>query len=96
MVIRSSDVKTATAPGYPVVLWKDCAEAECGCRILVGIRLDTQESATVASNCDAPGHFKAMCDFNDLMAATLANPQDRDVVEVACEVLSAAFTNLEM
>lgn len=93
-VVRG-EAKFATAPGQPMVVWKDRAELPCGCAVLVGIRIDTQEPSLVFTNCEQDGHFDAMVRAREAYVVTLQNPREGvEAVEVAREVLSAAF-NLE-
>lgn len=95
-MVRGGEVRTAIAPGQPVVLWKDRAEMPCGCAALVGIRIDKQEWAVVASYCADDGHVEQMRRFMELYAASLEErPEDREAVVVAAEILSTAF-NLEV
>lgn len=94
-VVRGTEGRVASAAGYPPVVFKDHAEMGCGCKVLVGIRLDNGEQALIASNCEEDGHFEAMVEFNERFAATLAAPEDRETVLVVCDVLSATFTDLE-
>lgn len=67
----------------------------CGCAVLVGVRIDRLEPSLVFSNC-GDGHFEAMRRARERYADTLAEPQvGVEAVEVAREVLSAVFGDLE-
>lgn len=94
-VVRGEQARFASAAGFPTVLWKDRAEMDCGCAVLVGLRLDTQEPAVVFTNCEEGVHFEEMARCRDLYKDSLANPRvGVEAVRVAAELLSRAF-NLE-
>lgn len=89
VVKRYAQILVPPPTDGPIVVWKDCAEMPCGCRTVVGIRIDLQEQACVAVPC--PAHAATMARFMDLFRESTNNPQDRPTVEVAAELMDEAF-----
>lgn len=79
-----------TAPeGLPLMLLNQAAVAPCGCSVYVGLRVDTKEAVSLAGCC-APGHEALIATFNEALIESLADPEDRPLVEVCDEILTLA------
>jgi hypothetical protein len=83
-------------PGPPVALAvMEAVVAECGCRVLIGYRMDNEEPAAGCQSCDAYGHDWAMGNFNESLRISLvADPQERPLSEVCVELLDQALAGL--
>lgn len=79
-------------PGPPVALAvAEAVEADCGCVVYIGLRLDNGEPATGACSC-GPGHRYEMANFNESLRISLvADPQARPMAEVCAELLEDAL-----
>ena len=89
MIERLPYPKILSYPPAPDMGVKERASIECGCHVWVGMRFDNQEVATMAVPCSRE-HRALMEHFNVLMAESLAEPRDDDLVVVCEELLLAA------
>lgn len=76
-------------PGNPPMLVNEAASLPCGCRVLVGLRLDILEAATMAMPCSG-SHVSLMERFNELLRDSLSAPRSQPLVEVCEELLASA------
>lgn len=86
-------VQNSEDPSAPIVVYKEWAEViRCGCKVVVGIRIDKQEAATVACPCASPAHLQILSGpFQSKLRASLDDPQDRPAAEVVQDLLEATF-----
>lgn len=75
-------------PG-PRILTKERAVLDCGCNVVVGLRMDNHEVASSSCACEAK-HDALVSDFNERLRASLADPQARPLVDVCAELLDEA------
>lgn len=76
----------------PMVVYREWVQvATCDCKVVVGIRIDTQEQATVCCPCEQPAHLQLISRVNDLLRASLAHPTDRLLGEVICEMVDKVY-----
>lgn len=78
------------AQGEPMVVGKEFVEVPCGCRVCIGLRMDTREIATVATPCGEE-HNQLMTEFQLRMKESLVEPQDRLLVDVIEEMLEKLY-----
>lgn len=71
------------------VLSQERAVLDCGCACYVGIRLRTQEPATVNRRC-SDEHELMMTRLLLLLRESTVEPQDRPLIEVVDNLLEAA------
>lgn len=90
-VKRYPNWKVAAATGMPPIKTNQRAELDCGCKVLVGTRMDDGAAATACWAC-GDAHQPIMDTFQRLMVASLEEPADpyRRLVEVADELLAQA------
>ena len=85
MIERFAHPQLLVAPPTPLMGVKERAHLECGCQVLVGMRLDKGEIATMAASC-GPEHDHLVAHFNLLLAESTVEPEDEELV-VVCERL---------
>lgn len=61
--------------GKPGVVGNEFVTAPCGCRCVLGVRIDNHESATVATPCDPEAHGTFIREFQ-LRLKSLAGTRD--------------------
>lgn len=76
--------------GEPMVVGKEFVEVPCGCRVCIGLRMDTREIATVATPC-GEDHSQLMTEFQLRMKESLVEPEDRPLVDVVEEMLTGLY-----
>lgn len=76
--------------GEPMVVGKEFVEVPCGCRVCIGLRMDTREVATVATPC-CKDHNQMMTEFQLRMQESLVEPEDRPLVDVIEDMLTALY-----
>lgn len=90
---KANAVWDGSDPTQPTILYDEWAEViECGCKVVVGTRMDKREAATVACPC-GDEHLPILVHFQAVLVASLDHPQDRPAVEVVRDLLEAAFTD---
>lgn len=78
------------AKGEPTVVGKEFIEVPCGCRVCIGLRMDTREIATVATPCDEE-HSQLMTEFQLRMKESLVEPPDTPLAEFIEEMLGTLY-----
>lgn len=88
---KANSVEEPNDPSAPTIIYDRWAEVIlCGCKVVVGFRSDNQETATVGCPCGKK-HLPQMSEFNRRLSASLANPTDRQLVDVCAEYLEEVF-----
>lgn len=82
--------EAAYSPGTPPVVGNLVAKAPCGCRVVLGSRLDTYDTTTVANPC-SDIHDAMMDRFNERLKASLENPTGLPLIEVLDEMLQRIY-----
>lgn len=72
----------------PALLGRYRAMLGCGCGCYVGLRVDNHETATATVACSV-AHEPMMQRFDANLIASLAEPQDRLLIDVVAELLVA-------
>jgi len=89
-VIRRHNAQFIAHPDRPTIVFDRHAAMECGCVCICGVRGDTGEAATASMAC-SDEHKPLMAIFQQALLDSLDHPEDREMVEVADELLSMTF-----
>ena len=90
MIERGLPPRVTQIPNGPLVLAMSRSVLDCGCCVWEGVRLDTEETCTMAEPC-CPEHLPLVRRFNDLMAWSVADGgTERDLLDVVDEILADA------
>lgn len=73
--------------GEPTLVTEGYARLDCDCRVYVGVRVDTQEAATMNKACSKE-HDSLMDDFNAALLGTLPNDSTEPLIEVCDDLLT--------
>lgn len=71
----------------PAVVGNEFIEVPCGCRVCIGLRMDTREVATVATPCSEE-HLQLMTEFQLRMKESLVEPTDTPIGQFVEEMLT--------
>jgi hypothetical protein len=78
---------TKLVGGDPIIGLKERAYLDCGCSCWVGLRFDSLEPVSLAEACGTD-HDALIQHFNLLLRESLVEPQVRELVDVADDLLA--------